>query len=162
MYLKVFGLQTMTDISPGKKVPHLTGEMLILIPKNNKYTCLYKKNVVGSFTRCSHTFEGVFIYFPKFFCLCPGSKYVIPLSIFIPDISRHFQAFYLASSSLPQPPPVYSTPFLPIPAYSSLFPSIPTYSSLFQHSTAYSRIFQPIPVYSSLFNPPPHPLPHNT
>ena len=43
MYLKVFGLQTMTDISPGKKVPHLTGEMLILIPKIiNIHVCIKK------------------------------------------------------------------------------------------------------------------------
>ena len=37
MYMKVFSQQTMTDISPGGNVPHWTGEIIILVPKNNKY-----------------------------------------------------------------------------------------------------------------------------
>ena len=41
--MKVFGQQTTTDILPGCFVPHLTGGMVILVSKKNKYTFLYNK-----------------------------------------------------------------------------------------------------------------------
>ena len=44
MYMKVFGQQITTDISPVRNVFYLTGEMAILLLKNNRYTLVYKKN----------------------------------------------------------------------------------------------------------------------
>ena len=38
--MKEFGQHTMTDILPGQNVTHMTGEMMILEPKNNKYPFL--------------------------------------------------------------------------------------------------------------------------
>ena len=47
----VFGHQTTTDISPGQYVFYLTGgEMVILVPKNNKYLFLFKLNFLKIYT----------------------------------------------------------------------------------------------------------------
>ena len=60
MYTKVFGHQTTTDILPGQNVPHLTGEMMILVPKNNKYPFLSKNFFFENFTQYSHNSYEVF------------------------------------------------------------------------------------------------------
>ena len=60
MYKKLFGHQTTTNISPGRNVPHLTGEMVILVPKKNQYPFLNKKNLVENFTQYSPNFYAVF------------------------------------------------------------------------------------------------------
>ena len=59
MYMQVFGHQTTTDISPGHNVPHITGEVVILVPKNKKYKLLNKCFVVEIFTPYSHNLYAI-------------------------------------------------------------------------------------------------------
>ena len=83
MYMKVFGQQTTTDISPGQNMPHLTGGMVILVPKNNEFPFLYK--II--WLKILHNILIVFMQFlVKFFLKLQNNK----ISVVNPVVSIQF------------------------------------------------------------------------
>ena len=58
MYIKVFSHQTTTDISPGRNMPHIMGELVIFVPKITKYPFLTKQILL-------RFFNNIFIIFTQ-------------------------------------------------------------------------------------------------